>query len=248
MAADTQINAKNAKEVNLDEVRRQFTKDHWRECGSLVEEALEMIQSDKLAGQGLRNLVQAGCNPAVVSHEIAFYCGTSDFWDEEARYARGQLGDIAARLENDADILERRIVSVFMEESADQYEGVLHSPVAMREIARSLKLARTTLTKHTHGKTGTTKHLVYLSYHITAATKNKHYVEIAKLVKVLDPVRWKKSPTLTNLAQAISREIRRHEKQHPKLFQEEKIKIERDLAAWRAWSCLRAKPSDTQSS
>jgi hypothetical protein len=123
-----------------------------------------------------------------------------------------------------------------MEESADQYEGVLHSPVAMREIAQSLKVARKTLTKHTHGKTGTTKHLVYLSYHIKAATKSKHDIEIAKLVKVLDHVRWEKSPNLVHLAEAISREIRRHEKQHPTLFQEEKAAIERDLDAWRSLS------------
>ena len=228
-----------ANDVNLKEVREQFTQDHWRRYGSLVEAALKIIQSSRQARKGLRNLVQAGCNPAAVLHEIALYCGVSDFWNDQARYARAQLRDIAARLENDADILERRIVSEFMEESADQYEGVLQSPLAMRQIARSLKTARKTLTKHTHGKTGTTKHLVYLSYHIKAATKGKHYVEIARLVKAVDPVRCEASPTLVHLAEAIRREIRRHEKQHPELFREEQVEIAHSLAAWRRWLSLK---------
>lgn len=229
-----------ANDVNLREVREQFTEGHWRRYGSSVEAALEMIQSDRLARQGLKTLVRAGCNPAVVLHEIAFYRGTWDpeFWNKEVKYARAQLTAIAARLKNDADILERRIVSEFMEESADQYEGVLHSPVAMRQIAESLKVARRTLTKHTHGKTGTTKHLVYLSYHIKAATKSKHYIEIAKLVKAVDPVRCERSPTLVHLANAIRREIRRHEKQHPELFREEKAEIAHSIAAWRRWLSL----------
>jgi AraC-like DNA-binding protein len=247
MALNPSVSAKNAKEVNLDEVREQFTEDHWRRCGSLVEAALKAIQSDQLARQGLRDLVRAGCNPAIVLHEIAFYGGVSDSWDKKARYARHQLKDITARLENDADILERRIVSEFMKESADQYEGVLHSPDAMRQIARSLKMARKTLTKHTHGKTGTTKHLVYLSYHIKAATRSRHYIEIAKLVKVLDPARWEKSPNLVHLADAIRKEIRGHEKQPRKLFQEERVEIERHLAAWRQ-QLSSAKQPETESS
>jgi len=151
--------AMKANDVNLKEVRQQFTEDHWRRCGSLLEATLATIQSSQQARQALKDLVRAGCNPVVVLHEIGFYCAGrgSEFWDKQARYARAQIRAIAARLENDADILER-IVSEFMEESADQYEGALHSPVALRQIAESLKKARTTLTKHTHGKTGTVAH------------------------------------------------------------------------------------------
>jgi hypothetical protein len=226
--------AMTAGDLNLKDIRQQFTENHWRECGDLLEETFEKIQSSTQARQALKDLAHAGCNPAVVLHEISLYCGGwgLEFWDKQARYARAQIRAIAARLENDADILER-IVSEFMEESADQYAGALHSPAALRQIARSLKMPRTTLTKHTHGKTGTTKHLVYLSYHIKAATNRHHYVEIAKLLTGVDAVRRETSPTLVHLAEAIRREIRRHEKQHPELFAEEKPRIARGLAAWR---------------
>jgi len=224
-------------EVNLNEIRNQFTEGHWRKCGSLVEATLRTIQSNRRAWEGLKDLVHAGCNPAVVLHEIGFYCGTGDagFWDKEAKWARGQLTKIATRLTRDADILGR-IVLGFMEESADQYEGAIHAPIVLRQIAKSLERVLTTLKKHTHGKTGTTKHLVYLSYHIKAATNHRHVIEIARLVAAVDPARYDTSPTLANFSEAIRKEIRRHEKQHEELFREERATIEYSLAAWR--QCL----------
>jgi hypothetical protein len=225
-----------AKEVNLNEIRAQFTENHWRKCGSLLEATLEAIQSSAQARQALKDLVHAGCNPAVVLHEIALHFGGGgEFWDKRVEHGKGQLKAITARLTSDADILER-IVSEFMEEDADLYQGAIHSPLSLRQEAESLKVALATLKKYTHGKTVATKHLVYLSYHVKAATNRAHYAEIARLYKGL---LGDSSLNIRRLAESLRRQIQRHEKQHPKLFREEKVEIQRNFAAWREWSSSR---------
>jgi hypothetical protein len=216
----------------LNEIRAQFTGDHWRKCGALVTEVLETIQSSPTARRAFDELIRAGCNPAVVLHEIGFYCGIEEEpRKKQVKYARKQLKTVAARLKNDARTLEW-IVHEFMDESADQYGEAAHTPVGLRQAADSLNASLATLTAHTHGKTGTTKHLVYLSYHIKAATKRRYYKEIAQLIAC---VRGEVPGNLIQRADAIRNEFRSHEKQHPRLFREEKIAIELNLRAWREW-------------
>lgn len=237
MAADLKVIPRNAKEAKLmKEVREQFTADHWRTCGSLMEETLQTIQSHRKARKALEDLVRAGCNTGAILHEIGFYCGTdTEFMAKHAKYAKGQLEVIAARLMNDAAIIERIVKEHMVEDDYRLYGGARDSPGIMRQIAGALTTALATLKKYTHGKTLTTRHLVYLSYHIEAATKHKHYKEIAHLIA---GIQGDTSYNVTRRADAIRRTIERHAKQDPQLFQEEKAVIERDLRLWRRWLSL----------
>jgi hypothetical protein len=248
MATDPNVSAEDAKEAKLmKDIREQLPEEYFRKWRFLFEATLQAIQSSPKANEALRDLIRAGCNPLVVLREAAFYFPTEagvELLDKQARYSRGQLSAIIGSLTTDAGILER-IVREYMVTDRyyyARYAEAVDSPEALRRVAKSLVMALADLKRHTHGKIGRTKHLVYLSYHVRAATKDLHYRNIAKLVA---GARGQTSYNIVKLEDTVRKTIRRHEKQDPEFFQEMKTELEFNLVAWRRWLSL-GKPDQNQ--
>ena len=232
MATDT-LSARNGKEVNLiEEVRKQFSQEAWRIRGRRLESTLKTIQASPQAHSALKDLVRAGCNPAIVLREIGFFCQTDDAIEKKAKHARDELRNIVARLPKDASIVWRITFDFmldFMRFDYGPYNEAFGCPRALEDVAKSLAIALGALKKHTHGKTIRNKHLVYLSYHIEAATKHRHYKEIAQLIACM-PGQHQSNVVL--LADNLGKTIRRHEQLDPDFFREARARVEDDLSSW----------------
>jgi hypothetical protein len=227
---------KSAKKAKLMEgIQKEFTKEGWDNLKINLEIILETIESDPQGRKAFRVLISAGCNPAVLLREILHYCGGSasalKSWRKQIGYAKSQLEAISAQLAKDASVIER-IAREVMHDDDDYppYSSVFHAPDILRQIASSLKEALTEFREQTHGKTGRTKYLVYLFYHIKAATKRSHYKEIAMLVAA---VRGETSSNVVLGAEAIRRTIKRHEQEKPDFFAAERTDCLNHLAQWR---------------
>jgi hypothetical protein len=225
------VDVKNAR--LMAEIRKEFTQEGWRKFGNTLAKVLDAVQSDKRGRKALRVLMEAGCNPAVVLKELLLYCGPDlgvlALWEKKSKYAKTQLGTISAQLERDARVIES-IARDVLEDDYPTYAVAFHIPDTLRQTANSLRSVLDALKRHTHGKTGMTKHLVYLSYHITAATNRPHYKEIASLVASLV---CDNSCDVVPLAEAIRRAIKRHEQEDSEFFAGERSNILNHLDQWR---------------
>jgi hypothetical protein len=233
MRSDTGI-ASNAKQAKLlQQVREQFTEQDWDQIGDVLEQSLGIWQEDRSARTAFERLINAGCNPAVLVHQASLFC--REEWDPDlqkrAKHATSELKKTAVELKQGADIVER-IANEFLSGDDGPYIETFHSPRLLRQIADSLLNARNELVRRTHGKTGTTKYLVYLCYHVKAAAGRPHYKEIAELIACL---RGEAIGNIVLSADAIRRVIRRHEKQDSEFFKEERKAIECSLEDWRRW-------------
>jgi hypothetical protein len=164
--------------------------------------------------------------------EIGFFCEADDAIEKRAKHARGELQNIVVRLTKDVNIVWR-ITSDFMWDfmhfDYGPYNEAFGTSRALRDVAKSLAVALTALNKHTHGKTIRNKHLVYLSYHIKAATKHPHYKEIAQLVACMPD---QHQSNIKLLADSLRNTIRRHEQSDPDFFRAARASIERNLSSW----------------
>ena len=233
MPADPHVSAKNAKEAESkwDQRLQRAFQERAKKEAKLLEPVLKAIQADAKASASLKRLVTAGCNQDFILHEIALFCGGDPGLEKRAEHARTQIRAIAARLKKDSDILWR----VEWEFMADKY-GPHYGPYndvfghtrAMTDMAQSLTVALSALSRHTHEKTIRNKHLVYLSYHIKAATGQPGYKHIARLIACMpdQPVNIKK------FAESLYRRIKRQEKQDPDFFRAAKKVVQRDLGTW----------------
>lgn len=220
---------KNPKEVDLlRKIREQLSKERWREYSRLFESTLRSIQANQQAHSAFNHLVRAGCNPATVLQEVGLFCGADKGLEKRAKHARSKLESIAARLPEDADNLHR-ITWEFMFDNYAPYNEAFDSPRVLRDVAKSLKVALSALKRHTHGKTIRNKHLVYLSYHIKAATKHPHYKEIAQLIACLPGQRQR---NIVLLSDTLRKTVQRHQQQDPEFFRAAKAVVERDLSSW----------------
>jgi hypothetical protein len=222
------------KETLLADMRKEFPDGGWKELGSNLEQVLDVVQTDKRGWRALAVLMKAGCNPAVLLRELLMYCGSDlgvlENWEKKTAYAKKQLMAITAQLDQNADIIESIAREVMVDDEYGPYAPAFHIPASLRRSAQYLQDALAALKKHTHGKTGKTKRLVYLSYHISAATKRPHYKEIASLVA---SVRRDTSCNLVSFAEAIRRTIKRHEQDNPEFFAGERSDILNHLDQWR---------------
>jgi hypothetical protein len=230
MAANPEITVKKAKEVDLlKKIREQLSEERWGEYSRLFESTLRSIQASPQAHSALKDLVRAGCNPAVVLQEIGLFCGADQGLEKRAKHARSELKALATRLQKDAAILHR-ITWEFMFDNYDPYNKAFGSPKVLGDVAKSLTVALSALKKHTHGKTIRNKHLVYLSYHIKAATKHPHYKEIAHLIACLPDQQQR---NIVVLSDTLRKTVQRHQQQDPTFFRAAKAVVERDLDSWR---------------
>jgi hypothetical protein len=236
MAADPQISAKKAKEAEsklLERVLRAL-QDGANKEAKLREWTLKRIEANPKARDSLKYLATKGCNQNFVLHETALFCGADKGLEKRAKHAKTQIKKIAARLERDADILWRNTWE-FMADNYGRYYGpykdVFGQP-PLRDIAESLTVALSALSRHTHGKTIRNKHLVYLAYHIKAATKRPHYKEIARLVKCMP---GHTHSNIVKLANDLGHKVGRQEKQDPEFFRAARERVQRDLSAWQAF-------------
>jgi hypothetical protein len=224
-----ELNVKKAKEVDLlEKIRAQLSKERWGEYSRLFDSTLRCIQANQQAHSALKNLVRDGCNPATVLQEVGLFCGADKGLEKRAKHARSKLESIAARLPEDADNLYR-ITWEFMFDNYAPYNEAFDSPRVLRGVAKSLKVALIALKRHTHGKTIRNKHLVYLSYHIKAATKHSHYKEIAQLIACLPDQRQR---NIVLLSDTLRKTVQRHQQQDPTFFSAAKVVVERDLDSW----------------
>ncbi|HEY6769565.1 MAG TPA: hypothetical protein VI386_32890 [Candidatus Sulfotelmatobacter sp.] len=231
---------KNAKLI--EEMRKDFTIEAWNEVGGSLAQTLEVIQADKRGKKALASLMKGGCNPGMLLRELLLYCG-SDLgafiqWDKKYAHAKTQLTTISTQLERYAVIIET-IARDVMDDDYEPYGPAFHIPVSLRQSAQLLSSALTALKKQTHGKTGKNTRLVYLSYHIKAATNRPHYKEIASLIASL---RRDTSCNIVQLADAIRRTIKRHEQQDPKFFAGEREDVVSIFSQWRSRIALANHP------
>jgi hypothetical protein len=218
----------------LSEVRRQFGQDAWNKHGKLFEITLAKIEADTQANQALKILIRKGCNPAVVLREIGLFCRMDGSGlEKRAKHARGVLERISARLKDDASNLADT-VNEFAFDSYGHYNELPVFPPSLGDVAKSLALTSVAFKKHTHLKIIRNKHLVYLYYHIKAATSAPHYKEIAQLVACM-PGQAESNVVL--LADGLRNRIQRHIEHDPEFFRTAKIAIERDLSSWQYFFC-----------
>jgi len=212
----------------MKKIREQLSEEAWSQYSRLFESTLRTIQANPQAHSAFKNLVHVGCNPAIVLQEINLFCGADKGLEKRAKHARSELEAIATRLQKDAAILHR-ITWEFMFDNNGPYNEAFHSPKVLRVVAKSLKVALSALKRHTHGKTIRNKHLVYLSYHVKAATNHPHYKEIAQLIACL-PDQPQRNIVL--LSDTLRKTVQRHKHQDPDFFRAAKAVVERDLSSW----------------
>lgn len=217
----------------MDELRKEFTEHGWSRIGTHLEDTLDVIQSDPQACEALKVLTKAGCNLAVLLQEIYLYCGGASedikIWRKQVRYTMNQLQAISTRLAHDANIVAK-IAKEDLDDEYEPYASAFRIPAHLQEQAKTLAEVRAALGRHTHGKTGRNKHLVFLSYHVKAATNHEYYQQIARVVA---SVRGSTAYNVIQLADAIRKTIKRCEKGDKLFFQTENRDIVHHIAQWR---------------
>ena len=222
----------------LNNVREQFSKETWKKNAKLFEMTLARIETTHQAFGALQILVSEGCNPAVLLRETGLFCKMDgNGLGKEAKRLRNELDKITAQLRQDAQTLWV-IVSEFMLDSYgvfkfyndEPFNAVFGSSRELKDLAKSLTGVATFLKRHTHAKIIRNKHIVYLYYHIKAATGKPHYRQIAHMVASMP---GHTETNIVKLEDALRKNIERQVERDQEFFSAAQKAIERDLSSWR---------------
>jgi len=229
---------KLASKKLLNNVRKQFSKETWKTNAKLFEMTLAKIETTHQAYAALQILVSEGCNPAVLLREIGLYCRIDgNGLEKEAKRLKNELDKITPQLTQDARTLWS-IVSEFMLDSYgvfkfyndEAFNEGFRSSRKLTDLAKSLTGLATFLKRHNHGKIIRNKHIVYLSYHIKAATGKPHYRQIAHMVASMP---GHIETNIVKLEDALRKNIVRQVERDPEFFAAARKAIDDDLSSWR---------------
>ena len=226
---------KQRAEQLIDRIRQEPSLQLFRKMYAQRQATLQRLESHPEGYSAFLDLVCAGCNPEVLLREIGMYSGlTEPSLEKEGKRLVAEVERITGQLPKDAYTL-RQIESEFMfgsfdtQRFYDKWRQIFEVNGNLTFLARSLRNALPILKTHTHKKTVRNKRLVYLCYHVFAATGHTRYRDIARMIVSMP--RYTEGNIVT-LADAIRNSVKRQEKQDPDFFTAARKAVQRDFDSW----------------